>query len=396
MKSEQENIINKKNHGITSTGLKLTVESLKEMAAKKTQLHDWGDTDFHYPLSQLLNFFKEEYGEDAEKTLSFGYTIIDTLAKRLYIQDNINSFPGILSIPIERPLFITGLPRTGTTLMHHLISRDPIWRVFLYWELLYPYRQPGIANFERYAIRQAEKGLKALYSLRPELIYRHETKAKNPEECFNLIRLSFYSIAWANEWYLGRYLAWFLQQDMTGGYRYYRKLLQLLLWRKKGTRLLLKCPAHLFTIDALFNVFPNANVIWMHRNPCESIASGLSLLSVFHDINAKSDEFITLYLGYFKKSLEKAMEIKKTGTGQLKSISYKALIHNPLGIIIDIYDQFGYPWDNEKEKNILKWLAENPRHKHGVHRYNLEKFGLSTAEIENRFSRYFDEYGDLI
>lgn len=168
-----------------------------------------------------------------------------------------------------------------------------------------------IADFEQYAINLAEQSLKALYSIRPELIYRHETSAKGPEECFNLIRHTFYSIAWANEWYLTGYLEWFLQQDMTDCYKYYRKLLQLLLHRKSGKHLLLKCPAHLFTLDALFNVFPDANVVWMHRNPCKSIASGLSLLSVFHDIKAGSGDFISLYLLYFKKSLEKAAAMEK-------------------------------------------------------------------------------------
>jgi hypothetical protein len=376
----------------------LSMEHLMEMACKKTRLYDWGDEvdSFRSPLGRLLEFFSETYPRSEDKQLSFGYTIVDMLSKRLYIRENFKKNPGILDIPVERPLFITGLPRTGTTMIHHLISQDPCWRVLLYWELLYPYHREDIENFESYAIHLTEQGLKALYSLRPEFIYRHETNAVGPEECFNLLRITFYNIAWANEWYLSNYLEWFLKQDMTDSYRYYRKLLQLLLWRKAGDHLLLKCPAHLFNVAAIFNVFPDANVVWMHRNPCKSIASGLSLLSVFHDLRGGPDRFIDLYMDYFKKSLQKAAEIEKSGQSRLKSISYKELIRHPLEVIRDIYHRFGYPWDNSKEQRIIKWLAENPQHKHGAHQYRLEDFGFSETDIHNRFSEYFDEYGKLI
>jgi hypothetical protein len=318
------------------------------------------------------------------------------LSRRLYIQDNFRAHPGIEDIEIKSPLFITGLPRTGTTVMHNLASLDPAWRVLLYWELLYPYTREDMPNFEAHAIHLAGQGLKGLYAMKPEFIYRHETRATGPEECFNLIRISFYSIAWANEWYLANYLQWFLQQDMTDSYRYYKKLLKLLLWRKPADHLLLKCPAHLFNVDAIFKVFPDARVIWMHRDPCRSIASGLSLLSVFHDIGDGPDEFIESYMEYFKQSLQKTMALEKSGKHQLKSVSYKKLMEDPVGVIGDIYREFGYTWDSGKAANISKWLGENPQHKHGAHKYNLEKYGFSQADIRARFPDYYDEYGHLL
>ncbi|MCP5104158.1 MAG: sulfotransferase [bacterium] len=377
----------------------LSAGNLMEMARRKTGLDDWGDEGFREPLEKLLTFFEEKYRGRADKKFSFGYAIIDILTKRLYVQDNFNSYPEIAGIPIERPLFIAGLPRTGTTLIHNLISSNPSWRVLLYWELLFPYNRTDIGvDFEKYAINLTEQGLKALYAKYPEFIKRHETKATGPEECFNLIKNTFESIAWANEWYLDNYLDWFLSRDMTDSYSYYRKLLQLLLWRKPGgpdARLLLKCPAHLFNVDFIFNVFPDAAVLWMHRDPVKSIASGFSLLSLFHKFT-REDRFIQLYLQYFKKSLQKAMEIEKKGTNRLKSVSYKKLVREPVTVIRDIYQQFGYPWDNSKEEGILKWRAENPQHKHGAHKYSLEGFGLTAADIEKEFSQYYEEYGHLL
>lgn len=374
----------------------LNIDYFMEMASKKTNLSDWGDVDFKEPLEKLLHYFDEFYPTDKEKRYSFGYTIIDILSKRLYIQDNFKKNGAILNTPIERPLFITGLPRTGTTLIHNLISQDPSWRYLLYYELVYPFMRDDIPNFEAYTINLVEQGLKALYSIRPEFISRHETRATGPEECFNLIKNTFYSIAWANEWYLPGYLEWFLKQDMTAGYAYYKKLLQLLMHRKGGKHLLLKCPAHLFNTDAISKVFPDSNIIWMHRDPCNSIGSGLSLLSVFHDISNGPDRFIDLYMEYFRQSLEKTMEIEQTRPSHIVSISYKKFVKGPVEVIREIYDKFGYTWDDSIETGIKKWLEENPQHKHGAHKYSLETFGLTQADLDKRFSKYYERYGNLL
>lgn len=379
------------------SGLTLTVENLMEMAAKKVRLDDYGDKNFQFPLEQLLNSFEQEYGDNIDRKFSFGYTIIDLLTKRLYIRDNFKSYPEILNTPIKRPLFITGLPRTGTTLLHNLLSQNQYWRILPYWELVYPYYRAEFgANFEQHSIRLTEQIIKGLYSRYPDLIYRHETTAEGPEECVHLLRYTFYSNSFAVEWDLFGYLKWYIEQDLTDSYSYYKKLLQLLLWRKSKEYLLLKCPAHLVGVKAILDVFPDANLVWMHRNPFKTIASALSLFSVFRTIPTKLDDFIELYLVYFKKSLQIVMEKAKSSTKQIKSVSYNKLVKNPLEVTREIYEEFNYPLDKRDEENISRWLKENPQHKHGVHKYNLEKFGLSEAYVENLLSQYFEEYGHLL
>lgn len=375
----------------------LTVENIMEMAAQKAKLYDFGDEDFLLPLRKLLDSFNEEYGSDIRKKYSFGYTLADLLSKRLYIRDNFKSYKEIINIPVKRPLFITGLPRTGTTLMHNLLSQNQYWRVLPYWELVFPYYRADMGeNFEKHAIRLSEQLIKGLYSQYPDLIRRHETRAEGPEECVHLLRYTFYSNSFAVEWELPGYLKWYIEQDLTDSYRYYRDLLKLLLWRKAGAHLLSKCPAHLLGLKAIFNVFPDANVVWMHRNPCKSIASVISLFSVFRAAPTEYDDFIDLYLDYFKKSLNTVMDVARTYPNQVKSIDYKKLVANPHEVVREIYSSFGYPVDNKQEELISQWLEENPRHKHGVHKYSLEDFGLSDADIKNRFSRYYDEYDNLL
>lgn len=378
--------------------INLTIENLLEMARKKARLDDFGSNEFHLPLGKLVESFDMQHGNsDGNKTFSFAYILSELLVRRLHIEDNFKTYPEVLDIPVVRPLFITGLPRTGTTLMHNLCSQGLCWRVLKYWELLYPYYIPALGDKSRdYFLRLTKQLIKGLYARYPELISRHETKAEGPEECVHLLRTTFYSNSFAAEWDLHDYLQWYSEQDLTGAYRYYRKLMQLLLWREQGEHLLLKCPAHLFAVDIILKVFPDASVIWMHRDPCKSIASVLSLYSVFREEETRYNEFIDLYLEYFKKSLQNVMRAADSADGQVRSLSYKKLVKDQGGVTREIYEEFGYPYDGGIENKISGWLNRNPQHKHGVHKYGLEDFGLTASGIRNRFSDYYDAYGHLL
>jgi hypothetical protein len=281
--------------------------------------------------------------------------------------------------------------------MHNLLSLGRCWRVLQYWELLHPYYREDLGpNNREYFLRLTEQLIEGLYRRYPGLISRHETKASGPEECNHLLRNTFYSNTFAAEWDLYGYLKWYLEQDLTASYRYYRKLLQLLLWRTPGRHLLLKCPAHLFAVDVILKVFPGANILWMHRDPCKTIASVLSLYSVFRETETKVNDFVELYLDYFGLSLQKIMETIKQAPGRITCISYKKLVKNQVEVTREISEQLDYSCGEEIGGKIAGWLAENPQHKHGVHSYGLEAFGLTPAGIKKRLSQYYDEYGSLL
>jgi len=374
-----------------------SIENLKLFAQQRTGLKDWGGENFNSPLQKLIDAFQEAYPGDVQRQQVFAYSLVDVLSRQLYIQNNLKSHPEIADIPVEKPIFITGLPRTGTTLTHNLISQDSQWRVLQYYELVYPFVIPGVDHYDDYTIQLAEQGLQRIYQYFPQLKVRHETKVTAPEECYHLKRNTFYCISWANETYSPTYMEWFLQQDMTEAYRYYKKQLQLLLWRRPGKELLLKCPSHLYHVDSIFKVFPQARVIWLHRNPVKSIASGLSLLSLFHtQNNGKNNPFLDLYLKYYQQALHQATEIERSGDPRLLSVSYKRMVDSPIDEIHRIYDKLNLTWNPENENNIRKWLEKNPQHKHGVHRYNIEDFGLTETRIKTEFAAYYKEYGHLL
>ena len=149
-------------------------------------------------------------------------------------------------------------------------------------------------------------------------------------------------------------------------------------------------------VDVILDVFEDGNIVWMHRDPCKSIASGLSLLAAFIPVNSKPGRFFDSYMNYFEKSLKKAMAIDQAGNPRLRSVSYKKAKETPIPVIRELYNHWEYSWEPEVEDHIDRWKTENPQHKHGVHKYSLEQFGLTKEQIHERFAFYYDTYGELL
>lgn len=376
----------------------LNAASLMEQACETAQLSDWGSRDFQVPLAKLIECFRNRYPSNNAMSLYFENAIKALLVNRLYIQDNLKTYTEILQIPLYRPLFIVGLARTGSTLLQRLMAQEPLCRVLSYWEMNYPFIGPKVGlNHEELSIQLSELKVKEIYSRFPELYHIHEIDARKPEECNVLLRHTFCSMAIASEWYLPEYAEWMLEQDLTDSYLYYRNLLQLLCWYKPGDCLVLKCPSHLPRLDTIRKVFPDANILWLHRDPCKAIPSYLALLSVFWGEQTGDTRFIDFILRYSLSSIEKGMTARETiPPAHFLNVSYRELRKNPGEGIANILTYFDYDIDPQIENRIQKWVTENPQHKHGVHRYSLEKFGLNKAGIKKRFSQYYDEYGHFL
>jgi len=376
----------------------LTVDALMEEACRVARLQDWGDTEFQEPLGQLIACFKEKYSSNEMMSLYFHAALKALLVNRLFIRDTLNNYPGIQDTQIKRPLLIVGLARTGSTLLHRLMAQDLNSRVLLYWEMHYPFIGLNFGlNHEEESIELASLRLKEMFSRAPNLDNIHETGAVLPEECMILLRHTFSSMSIVSEWLLPKYARWFIRQDMTESYLYYRKLLQILLWYKPGDFLVLKCPSHLINLNTLLNVFPDANVLWVHRHPFEALPSFFSLLSSFWGSQIKDPDFIDLILKYSSQSVEMGKTAQnKINPKQFLNVGYKQLLENPLEVIHDIYRQFSYKFSEKLERYILQWLEKNPQNKHGVHQYNLEKFGLNKTELETLFLEYLQDYEYLL
>lgn len=369
-------------------------------AVRAANLSHWGDDDWIQPLDRLIDFFNEKYGAGGNPAMIsfFKNTIRTLLVNRLHIQHNFTTYPEILQVPVHRPLFIVGLARTGSTLLHRLLAQDPTCRILRYWEMIHPFFSPQVGlNHEELGIKLAQLKIKEIYSQLPNLHHIHEISALEPEECNILMRHTFCSMHLASEWQLPQYARWLTELDMEKNYRFYRKMLQLLLWYKPGEFIALKCPSHLLNLRTTANVFPDANFVWLHRNPHKTISSYLDLLSVFWGDETKNKRFIDFIFDYSVQSVKMGMTMEKEiECDRFLNVGYKELVSDPAGVVLKIYKHFNYDADPLMIPNIQTWLEKNPQHKHGVHKYDLEKFGINHARIDEEFGPYMNAYKAIL
>lgn len=376
---------------------KLTEESLLSAAQHQTGLSDWGDERFRIPLRMLLESLDKEANLNFIGRSFIEQRCIQLLVNRLRIQDDFKHFPEILQVPIRRPLFILGLPRTGTTLLHNLLSQDPASRWLSLWELESPSPPPEPDTRKTDPrIKNVEKVVKIYNFLAPQLATAHYVNPNGPEECNTLFEHEFVSTLFELRAHVPSYSEWLTAHDMVAPYVYYRQQLQLLGWRCPGDHWVLKAPAHLLSLDALLNVFPDACIIQTHRDPLKVLPSICSLCAMVRGIYTDNVDLNSVgehWLNRLANGLEREMQVRESAnSAQFYDVNYSALLRDPIGTVRQIYDYFGYPFSTRMEENLNYWISENPQHKHGVHRYSLEQFGLNPGVVNSRFANYRERF----
>ncbi|MGB3403702.1 MAG: sulfotransferase [Microcoleaceae cyanobacterium] len=378
-------------------GVDLTAESLLKEAQQQTQLSDWGDPHFRVGLETLLNAFNTEAQLHFVGRFLLRRYCLNLLKNRLQLQADFKQYPEIQQVPIQRPLFILGLPRTGTTFLHNLLSQDPNSRWLRMWELYFPTPAPEENDSNSPArIEAAQAMINSVQKLAPQLAIAHELNATNPEECNVLFEHEFMGLLFGLRANIPSYTQWLDTLDWVPFYQSYRQQLQYLSWRDRREHWVLKAPAHLLYLDALLDVFPDANIIWNHRDPTISLPSMCSLSAIIRSIYTDQldlNQMSQYWLNRLADGLESAMTVRQSASEeQFFDVNYSDLTQNPIDTVRRIYDYFGYSYTSEMEQNINRWLAENPQHKHGVHRYSLEAFGLNSEAVNQRYQHYRSQF----
>lgn len=371
----------------------LSEAGLVSAAERITGLSDWGDEEFRPQFRMLL----ETYKNDADLTLIGRYLtrmmFLRALINRLRIQDTLKRHPEIEALPLRRPIFIIGLPRTGTTLLHNLLAQDPSARVPRYWELLYPcplvVGQPQAKDPRRRRIQLVNWMIRQ--SL-PALRRIHLSGALDPEECIILLQNQFIDFLPLSLAGGAPYRHWLVHHDMIPDYRYYRRQLQLLLSRQLGEPCVLKSPCHLFWLDALLTVFPDAGLVWTHRDPQKVIPSMCSLAAAYRKLGSNHVELSLIgerVVSMLRLAISRAMQVReRADPARFVDVDYRALMTNPMQIVHRIYRCFDYPYTAVMEQRMKRWLDAHPQYKHGVHHYSLNTFGLNCAAIDQQFAEY--------
>jgi hypothetical protein len=373
---------------------------LMEAACQLTGLHDFGTIPFQEPLQLLLHSCEHEAQLNICGRMAVRHDILRLLRNRLCLEDDRKRDPGIAAQAIVRPLFIAGLPRTGTSLLHSLLAQDPANRTPLSWEVMAPSPPPDLAQYESDPrIAHVERRMRCIYWLAPEFRRIHEVGARLPQECVAIMSHVFRSSQFATTYHVPAYEAWIDKADRRPAYHFHRRFLQHLQWHGAGQQWVLKSPAHLAGLDALLETYPDAGIIHTHRDPLVAIPSLASLRTVLHSAfsNAVDPHQIGLETtSYWAEVLIQAIQFRQAhpvAQRRFYDVYYHELTRDPLGTVQRLYAHFGLPFTQEAEVRMRQYLAQHPQHQYGVHRYTMEQFGLRPAEEAERYRAYRDHFG---
>jgi hypothetical protein len=380
--------------------VRLDEDGLIAAAQRRTRLHDFGDSAFREPLRRLLHSVETEARLNLVGRVAAREDITRILANRLNLQRDRQQYPGIAVEEIRRPLFITGMPRSGSTLLHGLLAQDRANRVPLNWETLHPSPPPEWATHATDPrIARADREIRWFSLLAPQFRKIHPVGAGLPEECVVILSHAFLSFQFSSTYFVPSYQSWLEQQDLSPAYRYHRQFLQHLQWRCGSERWVLKAPPHLPGLRALFTVYPDANVIMTHRDPLEVVASVASLHTVlrqtFSDAVNPLDigpEVAEMLAGDIRRGLQ-VLDDGCVPPGRLLDVTYPDLMRDPLAVVRRIYAQFDLPLTALTETRMRRFLAEHPRDREGHHEYSLEQFGLNADRERERFRIYRERFG---
>ncbi|MFC3449199.1 sulfotransferase family protein [Amycolatopsis speibonae] len=371
-----------------------TVEDLHASAAKLTGLDDFGGEDHLEGLRVLLDSYAGEagltpYGNKIQRAFLRGALVARSLSEASWKQN-----PKYAEVPVERPIFVTGLPRTGTTALHRLLTEDPAHQGLEVWLTEVPQPRPPRETWAENPVFQGiQAGYEKHHVEHPEFMGLHHMSAGQVEECWQLLRQSLKSVSYECLAHVPSYSRWLDGQSWTDAYRRHRSNLQLIGLPDAGRRWVLKNPSHLFALDALLEVYPDALIVQTHRAPSTIIASVCSLNEQASD--GWSDVFRGDVIGrsqldLWARGAERSLEARKRhDPAQFCDVRYEDFVADPIGTVEGVYRHFGLPLSGEARDAMTVVHAESRSgERKPVHRYDLAEFGLTTGEVDERFSAY--------
>ena len=373
-----------------SPNIALNAEALLQKAAAQTGLSDFGDDAFREPYELLLQSLRDEAQLNKQGVIMLQRTILRLLVNRLLTEQAFAANPEMAETPIERPLYILGFPRTGTTLLHNLLSRDPAARWLRLWEGLHPAPPPESLEDDP-RIAQTEEFVAGFEKIAPRLASAHKLNATGPEECLWLIEHTFADFIFELRANIPSYSDWLAGHEADAvWYRYYRRQLQMLSWKCRGIHWVCKAPRHLPGLGGLLSVLPDARIVQTHRGAENVLPSICSLCEITR--SAASDVVDKAAIGahWHQRLLEierRSSEVRAAADpAQFLDVQYADLVADPIGTVRRIYEHHGCDYSDEFENGMKQWLADNRQHKHGAHRYSLEEYGLDAQTVRSDFA----------
>lgn len=376
----------------------LNGEALVEKAITETGLDDFGSNSWREGFDVLVrdvNNHATNYTDGGMGRVA--NDIVHYLRGRLKVENYLKQNPELLTRPVERPVFVMGVPRTGTTLMSNLLAADPARRSPLTWEIddpVPPVASPGLLTTDPRALARLAQE-KAMLEANPAMGKYYRGSAIYPNECVFFMAHDFKTLMIESKGVLPEYKEFIFSCDMTSAYEYHKRFLQVLQHHAPGVWNVKK-PSHSLWLETIFKVYPDARVIWTHRDPYTATGSLMSVISLSHMGHMGRIDAEWLAKDYPWQAAEHANRIMdfrdKHGEDKIIDVHYADLLSDPVGETKKLYAKLGDEWTAEAEAGIQRWVDDNPQDKFGRHEYKLDQYGVTLKQLEPMFERYLSRY----
>jgi hypothetical protein len=376
----------------------LTAQSVTDSAIKAAGHADFGSDSYREPLEVFVTACQQEAELTTFGKFLVGKMLQRALANRISLHHWAAGHPQVRDEQIAGPWVIVGLPRTGTSILDLLLGSDPAARPLLQWEAAHPV--PPVTAAQAASdprIARTAKELDGLLKLNPPLQAMHPFGATLAEECVTLFMYDLRTLALETQAHVPSYARWLEQADMAPAYAQHKLALQTLQSTRPTGRWILKTPNHLWHLDALLAAYPDARIIWTHRDPGPVITSLASLANAGQlpqtsrrDPRPAANEW-RRKCGF---ALRSAMSHDDSAAaGWCRHVQYDALMADPVGTVRELYASFGDEVSDEHAAAMTAVLAGRPKDAFGRHSYNPADFGWSYDEIGAEFADYTSRYG---
>ncbi|AIT81419.1 sulfotransferase [Novosphingobium pentaromativorans US6-1] len=364
-------------------------------ARSSANLSDFGDEGFLVGLNRFIEAIENELEAPEAIVKPMVAQIHTRLVNLLEMQEWSRTHPEVGQTSIESAVSITGLPRTGTTALANILSLDEDFRSLRSWEQSKPVPPPVLGDEENDPRRVALKArYEAMARENPQMMAMHLWDADAGTEDVEVLSTCFMSQNFILP--IPEYHAWWRNADLGPTFAFHRRFMELLQSRRPPGRWLFKAPAHCFHLDALFSAYPEARIVWTHRDPAKAVPSAISFVTALMPKGLEIDisDIGRRRAEHLREGMERALASReRIGEDRFFDLHHHDFIADPLGSIERIYDFLGFELRPEARRKMEDWYAANRSGAHGTHSYTPEQFGLTAEQIRKDFAFYTDRFG---
>jgi hypothetical protein len=386
---------------MTESQADLDPDALIEEATRRAGgLRDLGTGPYLEPMKRLIASLSGEAQLNAiGRAIARERILGHTVSRLQYVEDR-KRFPEIAKQEITRPVFIIGLPRTGTTILHDILAQDPANRVPMTWEAMFPSPPPETASFETDPrIETCEATFPAIDVMIPGFKAMHPMGARLSQECVTLMGEAMCTPLFHNQFRVPSYQDWVDDEaDFGHVYAFHKKQLQHLQLRHARDRWVLKTGAHMWGLEHLLATYPDARIVFTHRDPVESMTSYASLTSLVRSMGSDSvdrREVASDWTARLRKAVDHALAVREARDypeASFYDVQFQDFVADQFAVVEAIYAAFDLPMSDEGARRMRAFVAENPKGKHGVHRYTPEEYGVDPSAVRRAFEGYIERF----